>query len=131
MVIAHRLATIRGADRIIVLQDGRIVEQGRHDELVAAGGLYARLYRMNYASFDDIPAEEIARATRGEGTTCTRRPGPVGFRGPMRHPVAFIFASTGYPRPPRATRRGPGRGSEERRVGQECVSTCRSRGSRR
>lgn len=69
MVIAHRLATIRGADRIIVLQDGRIVEQGKHGELVAAGGLYARMYRMNYASFDDIPAEEIARATRGEGTT--------------------------------------------------------------
>ena len=36
--------------------------QVKHDQLVAAGGLYARLYRMNYASFDDIPAEEIARA---------------------------------------------------------------------
>jgi ATP-binding cassette subfamily B protein len=69
LVIAHRLATIRGADRIIVLQDGRKIEEGRHDALVAAGGLYARLYRMNYASFDDIPDEEVAKATRGEGST--------------------------------------------------------------
>ncbi len=71
IVIAHRLATIRGADRIIVLQNGEIIETGNHDELVALGGLYARLYSMNYASFDDIPDELIAEATKfaREGAT--------------------------------------------------------------
>ena len=61
VVIAHRLATVRNADRIIVLQDGRIVETGTHQELLHLQGLYHRLYSMNYASFDDIP-EELIRA---------------------------------------------------------------------
>ena len=45
IVIAHRLSTIRAADLILVVEDGRIVERGRHDELLAAGGRYAELYR--------------------------------------------------------------------------------------
>lgn len=69
MVIAHRLATIRGADRIIVLQDGVVIETGNHNELMKLGGLYSRLYKMNYASFDDIPEEEIARLTKADGET--------------------------------------------------------------
>jgi ATP-binding cassette subfamily B protein len=69
MVIAHRLATIRGADRIIVLQDGAVIETGNHNELMKLGGLYSRLYKMNYASFDDIPEEEIARLTKADGET--------------------------------------------------------------
>jgi ATP-binding cassette subfamily B protein len=60
LVIAHRLATIRGADKIVVLQSGEVVESGNHDQLMARRGLYARLYNMNYASFDDIPDEQLA-----------------------------------------------------------------------
>lgn len=48
LVIAHRLATVRGADRIVVLDQGRVVDQGRHDELIARDGLYADLCRLQF-----------------------------------------------------------------------------------
>jgi len=58
VVIAHRLATVRAADRIIVMDEGRIVEEGRHDDLVAADGLYARLARLQFQ--DNLAADQAA-----------------------------------------------------------------------
>jgi ATP-binding cassette subfamily B protein len=48
LVIAHRLSTVRDADQILVIDEGRIVERGRHETLVEAGGLYAELYRTQF-----------------------------------------------------------------------------------
>lgn len=47
-VVAHRLSTVRDASLILVMRDGKIVEQGRHDELLARGGFYQRLYNSQF-----------------------------------------------------------------------------------
>ena len=48
VVIAHRLSTIKNADKILVLEKGKVVEEGNHDELMDKDGLYAHLYKIQY-----------------------------------------------------------------------------------
>ncbi len=71
LVIAHRLSTVRDADQILVLDQGRVVEQGTHDELVIRNGLYADLYRTQFAVIDSPP---LAPAL-----TADLRPPPVAL----------------------------------------------------
>jgi len=68
LVIAHRLATIREADRIIVLQNGELIESGNHRELMRNEKLYSKLYNLNYSSFDDIPEDVIEEAVTESAT---------------------------------------------------------------
>ena len=63
LVIAHRLSTVRAADLILVIEAGRIVERGTHDDLLAAGGRYAELYRTQFAEKGDRGADKAEALT--------------------------------------------------------------------
>jgi ATP-binding cassette subfamily B protein len=91
LVIAHRLSTVREADQILVIDKGRVRERGRHEELLASGGLYAELYRTQFARHE--PASAAMRSAR-----------PDGFRPP--HPPPGFPGPPGLPWPPPP---GPGR----------------------
>ncbi len=58
IVIAHRLSTVRNADLIVVVEAGRIVERGGHDELLAKGGIYSELYRTQFAVQEELPLSD-------------------------------------------------------------------------
>ncbi len=67
LVIAHRLSTVREADQILVVEGGRIVERGRHAELLEAGGLYADLYNTQFVDQVEIQDEEGDPDEDGDG----------------------------------------------------------------
>ncbi|MGW1177221.1 ABC transporter ATP-binding protein [Kitasatospora sp. NPDC002543] len=80
LVIAHRLSTIREADQILVLKGGRVVERGRHPDLVDAGGLYAELYRTQFAKPPEPRPEAERPPANGYGDLPPLPPGG----GPLR-----------------------------------------------
>ena len=71
LVIAHRLSTVRNADQILVVDDGRIVQRGTHSELLAEGGLYADLYRTQFV--EDAVVAAIPPSTGRHDGQPTRR----------------------------------------------------------
>jgi ATP-binding cassette subfamily B protein len=79
LVIAHRLSTVMDADQILVIDEGRIVERGRHDDLVDAGGLYSELYETQFRPRQPDPSEPAMNA--GQPAEATGRGNAPARRG--------------------------------------------------
>ena len=81
LVIAHRLSTVRDADQILVIDDGRVLESGKHEQLLAAGGLYSELYRTQFASQDGAFDEPGELAEVPAPAATTRKPEGIAITG--------------------------------------------------
>ncbi|MDR2786643.1 MAG: hypothetical protein LBB83_12105, partial [Treponema sp.] len=110
IIIAHRLSTVRGADKIVVIDKGRLVEEGTHDTLVKAGGRYSRMWEqytgaMNWGIGGGVTGAEqsaLTQPTTGETFRndlvgamgySTREPRPAG---PGKPPEASLACRTGH-----------------------------------
>jgi len=69
VTIAHRLSTVKDADTIVVVEDGRVREQGTHEELLDAGDLYANLWAVQAGEIDDLPESFVRRAAERRART--------------------------------------------------------------
>jgi hypothetical protein len=100
LLISHRFSSVRSADRIYVLQAGRVVEHGTHDELLAAGGLYAELFTLQAAAYLEEPAGPDTAQAPGGHTVDGHPPGSHPSGG---HREAGRGEGDGQPSPLRHT----------------------------